>query len=89
MLVFGMPHERQVCVQDESEKTRRHSEYLACHSERSEEPLKRSFDHTKEDVRCMIVRTSRFRYNFPQSTTVRSLVVCATRDDRLIRRDSG
>jgi hypothetical protein len=29
----------------------------------------------------MIVRTSRFRYNFPQSTDVRSLIVCATRDD--------
>ena len=30
----------------------------------------------------MILRTSCVRYNFPQSTTARSLVVCATRDDR-------
>jgi len=84
--VLRMPDEGQVGVENEREGAGSHSKILVCHSEWSEEPLKSLFDHTKKGR--MIVRTSRFRYNFPQSTTARSLVVCATRDDRLIRRDA-
>jgi hypothetical protein len=86
--MLGMTDEWQMRVEIERVGAVRNSEILVCHSERSEEPLKRLFDH-KKDVRSMIVRTGRFQYNLAQSTTVRSLVVCATRDDRLRRRDSG
>ena len=88
MLVLGMPDEGKVRVKNEREGAG-HAITFSVSFRAERGTSQKVVDHTKKDVRCMIVRTIRFRNNSPQSTTVRSLVVCATRDDRLIRRDSG
>ena len=59
-------------------------EHLTCHSERSEEPLTSPVDHSKQNAR-RIMRRDRFGNRNWQSTIARSLVVCATRDDKLQR----
>src|SRR5206468_7188903 len=59
--------------------------HLACHSERSEEPLNRTFDHTNNDAGCVTVRATVSGRKYPKTTIASSLVVCATRDDGLQR----
>ena len=59
-------------------------EHLTCHSERSEEPLTSPVDRSKQNA-PRIMRRDRFGNRNWQSTIARSLVVCATRDDKLQR----
>src|SRR6266576_625820 len=59
-------------------------EHLTCHSERSEEPLTSPVDHSKQNAR-RIMRRDRFGNRNWQSTIAKSLIVCATRDDKLQR----
>src|SRR6266536_1149116 len=59
--------------------------HLPCHSERSEEPLNRTFEHTNNDAGCVTVRATVSGRKYPQTTIASSLVVCATRDDGLQR----
>ena len=57
----------------------RHQKYLARHSQRSEEPLNKFLECN--DAHCLIVRAAAFNPSGLKTTTMRSLVVFATRDD--------